>query len=489
MISNIKRIKIQECEAQIAELEKRLAELEKYGVEPVVDSSAKELTAEEWQHLEQLIQERKQLEKQKTKFFNSLFGKKKIDLQLGDISTKITDYISRENEYLQRTIFELKEKIGQISSKEQLSDFGLTKQQAMDVLKAHNMPIVIEMDSPSEINNINIASTHSFQAKPNSNPDLSVLKDYVLVHRTDYCPNNGRIKTYREVGALNPNARLELDKIGTLTGIHGMTTVHFAVNGPVTKHSAGDWRYKIYAVIIPFPDMPISQLRCCNAVDTYIENGLSLPPSAVIVCPEEEIMKVQTQNPNHTVIGYASELDRTQSVNYVIDLLGYKVQEIGAANWTNGQEQDKYYKQVEKTGLNVDANLHSISLFRRMVDATPRLDVLIDLIKKMITEDINLDLQEIEAQRGYNAIDFTEIDGCLLWSTDPIKFFNEVFRIIDTNLAPYGISVPQNIKQVINSTPESQITNQQETIARQVISSILDQANQIVYNNKQNKQL
>lgn len=491
MISDIKRIKIQECEAQIAELEKRLSELEKYGITPTMASSEKQLTAEEWQHLEQLMEAKKQLEKQKNKFFSSLFGKKKIDLQIGDISNKITDYISRENEYLQQSLFGLNGKIEGFSLKNQLSDFGLTKQQAMEILKANNIPIVIEADSLYEISNSDIATNHSFQANPQSNPDLSTLKDYALVHRTDYLPNNGRIQTAKEAGALNPNVRLELDKIGVLTGISGMNTVHFAVNGPVEAHNAGDWRNKAYAVIIPFPDMPISQLRCCNAVDTYIENGLDLPPSAVIVCPQEEMAKAQAQNPNQTVIGYAKGLDRTQSINYAIDLLEYKLQVIGGAKWANGQEQDEYYKQVEKAGLNVDANPHSASFFRRMVDATPRLEVFIDLIKKMITEDINLNLQEIEEQKGYNAIDFNAIDGMIYSQENSIvQFFNEVFRIIDTNLAPYGISVPQSIKQAINSNPNiSQIKEQQETITRQVISSILDQANQIVYNNKQNKQL
>ena len=103
------------------------------------------------------------------------------------------------------------------------------------------------------------------------NPD-----SLVLVHMTNYYPKNGQI--------LSANlATKASDGVGA-----ARTTVHFALNKPVTEHALGyDWNTMDYAIIAPFKETVkgVSKSKVIGGIqdDFFFQGAVNLPKGSVIV--------------------------------------------------------------------------------------------------------------------------------------------------------------------------------------------------------------
>lgn len=123
--------------------------------------------------------------------------------------------------------------------------------------------------------------------KKSSENGIESMKSYVLVHKTEYLPVNNKIVTPKE-SDMEYNSII-IDRIGSIQFKSARNTIHFSVNGEVGSHGFGNWNNCKYAILIPFKNIPVNQLRCSVTVDTFIEGGLKLPETAYFLCPEDEI--------------------------------------------------------------------------------------------------------------------------------------------------------------------------------------------------------
>lgn len=115
-------------------------------------------------------------------------------------------------------------------------------------------------------------------AKPK--PEFSMTQvnpnSLVLVHMTNYYPKNGQI--------LSTNLATKASEgVGS-----ARTTIHFALNKPVTEHALGNnWNTMDYAVIAPFKEtvQGMPKLKVLGGIqdDFFFQDVVTLPKGSVIV--------------------------------------------------------------------------------------------------------------------------------------------------------------------------------------------------------------
>lgn len=174
-------------------------------------------------------------------------------------------------------------------------------------------------------------------------------KDFILVHKTNYPPQNDTIKTAKSAGAKN---RFEIELDGQTYELEvpfERETIHFAVNGEVGSHTLGNWDSMKYAILIPFTDIPKEQVVNANTVDTFTYGDVSIPPTGYILCPAKEVEELKLQNPSANIIGY--EGDKVLGhPSLIIQQLGYQIEECGEHDWYDRNSGQQFAQIVQEDG-------------------------------------------------------------------------------------------------------------------------------------------
>ncbi len=161
-----------------------------------------------------------------------------------------------------------------------------------------------------------------FVKKP-INQDLSNLspKNLVLVHATDFFPENGIIKTtanasFEQTGLINPRFK-----------------IHSALNHFVQSHTGGNWNRKKYSVLMPLDGImetvPKENILGGNLVDFFIQGDVKLPKGSVIIktgCSDIPWRKIKVSDfsPNGEIkLIETSRYDISNFTNSIIEKTGY----------------------------------------------------------------------------------------------------------------------------------------------------------------------
>lgn len=159
-------------------------------------------------------------------------------------------------------------------------------------------------------------------------------KDLVLVHRTNYFPKDGEIKT-----RLYDNPDLLRD------------TIHFSLNGPVRGHIYGNWDNSKYTIIVPLDhvdDNTLENMILFNPSDTVFMGDFKLPEGSVIIGTHDSLKDKDGKAGNAKIKEtHVNDLDLPSSdvdydpktyvpkkslLNEIKDM-GYFPMEIGTWNW------------------------------------------------------------------------------------------------------------------------------------------------------------
>ena len=226
------------------------------------------------------------------------------------------------------------------------------------------------------------------------------IDKYVLVHLTDYMPNNNTIYT-----PFSTNKSMYENKLLIKSY---RDTVHFAVNGRVGSHGFGDWSNKKYAIIIPLKSfLKKNGDRVLNSrvEDMYIDGSAILPHDAFILCPESELEALNTSN-NLNVVGVPGD-NVVPYVDDVLKHLGYHTYDIGAWGYiddTDRNIQNSFSLQLSNyLGRSIPQTVHSSSYKSSEEMLLFSLNNVKQQLEFMVHNDL-LDLDEIKNVK--NSISF-----------------------------------------------------------------------------------
>lgn len=273
-------------------------------------------------------------------------------------------------------LIQIKERIEAIKKAKNLKELGFNFHDLVRIFKDHNIPLVLtEKD-------------HLIQ----NESEFDKKSDLVLVHKTAYAPSGDEIKS--RTSAKTPHTTT-IDTGKTTIDVEFLVkrdTIHFAVNGEVTDHiEFSTFAGRKYAIIIPFEE--VNNIVSFTPNDSYSNGNVDIT-KGIILCPEEEIEKLQEQNPNTTIIGYKGEKVDGYA-NILISLLGYKQEDMNAHSWRNTEDINKLCK-YEGTHFSLPPwNSHSGTYFSEKENVDTSISFFVSLAKKLKEEDIPFDVEHL----------------------------------------------------------------------------------------------
>lgn len=227
----------------------------------------------------------------------------------------------------------------------------------MDELKEYskekNEPIILNEEDLSLIRNL---------YKP-----MKSVDDLYLVHKGGHYPVDGKIRCTDNLEPYEYSINIGNDKITSkING--GRGTVHFSVNHEVASHMAGDWDKKPYIVIIPFKDVPIDTIGSALEVDTFVLGDVKLTENTYIICPKEDIEKVQKANPECSVIGFENNKKENKSAkgygNSVLNLLGVSVHMADQHSYRDYNIHKQYNEIISDLHLSTEEHVNTEYAFK-----------------------------------------------------------------------------------------------------------------------------
>lgn len=177
-------------------------------------------------------------------------------------------------------------------------------------------------------------------ASGNVSKKIKGLSDLVLVHKTDYIPIDGVIKSSKDAGVLE-DSRVSINGQEYIIDVPSeRESVHFCLNGEVTSHKFGNWDESKYAILIPFDKIDNDIIIGGTTVDTYTKGSVQIPQGSYILCPQSEIEKLESLTRNLNVVGYEGENVTGYANMFLSQVLGYKKESIGEQSW---EEETRTY--------------------------------------------------------------------------------------------------------------------------------------------------
>ena len=217
-----------------------------------------------------------------------------------------------------------------IISAKNLKDLGITFVEALDLLRKNNIPIVLNEEDKIITEN---------------KGDFEKEDAYILVHKTNYSPTDNEIKTQRNSKAtINVEMKNNEGISFSFSYKTSRDTVHFCLNGEVTSHYNGNWDNTKYSVLIPLSDVAQKENICSfRAEDTFFKGNVDIT-DGFILCPKEEIIEIQKNNPNSLVIGYEGDSAKGYA-DALLSMMGYQYKENDCIDgWINDPNGVEYYQ-------------------------------------------------------------------------------------------------------------------------------------------------
>ena len=174
-------------------------------------------------------------------------------------------------------------------------------------------------------------------ASGNDKKKIQNISDLVLVHKTDYIPIDGIIRSSKDAGVLGDTTMRVKDNVYTINVASERESIHFCLNGEVASHKLGNWDNSKYAIIIPMDKIDTENIVGGTPVDTYTKGSVQIPEGSYILCPQAEAEKIENVTRNLSVVGYEGENVTGYANMFLSQVLGYKKEDIGEHSW-EGQD-------------------------------------------------------------------------------------------------------------------------------------------------------
>lgn len=349
MIDEIKKIKLEELNAQIVQYEEKERAINQRStiLRNELSELKKELGGlteiERFSFLEKWFTKRREYKKCKEK-------EKRLD-EVNKLIIKGENELSEEERKskeeletlgLEEKISAIKQNISLIDSAKTLYQIGFTPMEAIKFLESKGIqPVLSESDK-------------YIVSHPR---DYSSKSSLIGVHKTRYVPTANMIKSAKD-------SNVEYKRRVIINGIEyqysyrsARDTVHMAMNDEVSSHFYS-WDDCKYAILVPFNDIPNEKIGFAAPMDTFTRGSIELSENAWILCPKNEVESLKKFNPKVHVLGYEGENVQGFSQPF-LSQLGYRAESVGMWNWTDAESDEKFNELIEKEGLRRAAHFHT----------------------------------------------------------------------------------------------------------------------------------
>ena len=351
-------------------------------------------------------------------------------------------------------IEEIRRLKGDEGSSKTLDDYNLTVQEAINLLKSNNIPVIL-----TEADKYIIDRPREYEEKG--------LDSLILVHKTRYIPNNSTIKSPKDAEAKEQAETVIEGKRYDYAYKRARNTVHFAVNGEVSSHALGGWDECKYAILIPFTDIPRDQIMNAAPMDTYTYGSVKLTPNTWILCPKGEIEEASKKNPGVQVLEYDGESVQGFA-NAFISTLGYRTEEIGEMKWRDDISDIQCIDLLHREGFKIGP--HRGTRESNTEKDRETINIAIEILKK-VKENTFLDSQE-KISNLYKELNDKNIRGnrllhLELYTDTVVVNYDKLSAYFYSRLEQEGIHIPEEYIEVLDKIQA--ISKKEENLSSSVI--------------------
>ena len=205
----------------------------------------------------------------------------------------------------------------------------------------------------------------------------NIQEELMLVHATDYFPENGEIKTSKNANVIYGN-----EEIGKYYSHRN--TIHFSLNHRVTENDGGNWSDMKYMILMPFQDLNIQNLVSLEAVDSYVEGNIALSDNTVILVNKENYKELsEEQKKQYHFLKFKG--DSKIALQEALILLGKKPQMAHVHNLWNNENVKAILEYREKLSKEYGKSFglyHFGSAYKAMEDKTRDRDRILYKLRK-----------------------------------------------------------------------------------------------------------
>lgn len=381
----------------------------------------------------------------KFKFLDSIFKRKKI-LYYENLKKEI-EQISLELKTLkEKDDLEKKPKFEEIKNKieiykKRLQEIesivnGLSNDKLQEFLIKLKEEVIYDSDGIPVIDDVVPENFEKNFVDLNFNPKTFSLDDIVMVHATDYFPENHIIKTSRSANAIYEKDKKEIkivgeSKIGN-TYSH-RNTIHFALNGKVSNHGWNSWDNVKFIIIEPMK-YHMDTIHCVRPEDTWVKGEMKLSNESIILVREDVYDKLNKETlKDYNIIKFRG--NDTIVVEKVLLMLGYKPKTIGMYNWNNFFDNDGdtklLFDYIKKYYPDIIFHTHAATEEKEIEKNLNVRDTVISAIRDLV----------VDTKNGLN-ITFREFN--ILYEYFKRENRNDTFSFLENFIYRYGIRVKNN---------------------------------------------
>lgn len=331
--------------------------------------------------------------------------------------------------------WDIKDEIRMVENAKLLSTLGIDISKAIKILQEHNIPIILTDEDKKGI----LIGEETLNDK----------KDFVCVHKTDYIPENDRIKTGKESEVVFDTSIKIDEEEYQIQYKQERDTIHFCVNGEVTDNNGGTWSNSKYAILVPLENIDSRQIKGGLPVDLYTDGGINLDSSSWILCPKGESEKIKEQNKKINVIEYEGE-NVSGYANILLQYLGYDYKEGNNYGWLFDREsQDNFYNILESEGVPTSSlkMLHTDSFSGQTDNDKDSLNIDNERIKILKASNKLNSIDDVKKILGNIPIPSGGAWGHIPLGEQITPYMQEMIKYLKEK----GISIPNSHEQILSS--------------------------------------
>lgn len=278
----------------------------------------------------------------------NFFQKKKFNKEYLKFKSELEKYLNYiDQNKLEDQILEIKEHL--MAKKEDLVKLSKSKSLS-EMAQILNISVNTILDrykqNPSKY-------AFSIEDKDNvinqNNNGYKDIDELVLVHKTSYAPSGDVLNSPIQAKAEITESFSIMNELKEVKYEQGRDTIHFCLNCEVSSHLYGNFDNRKYAVVLPFNDKLILDVKCLNPVDTYFNNSVSTK-GGYILCPIEEYDLISERNKETIIIPYNGKTVDGYA-NLLVNYLGYRLETAGMWSWSDSAPNN-INKINKKYGIN-----------------------------------------------------------------------------------------------------------------------------------------